>query len=381
MTVNTLRRRHGIVLSLSLLWGGCDSAEQSMTSQARRPCSIPSPAATTDAPRDLVVVQGADAPCEVMFEVVQRLTGSLDGTLPRPPVSAGPGGRWLTATYVAGEFAVWSPSGELERLIGSGSGDGPGEFGRVRDLIVDSVAGTIHVFSSSSARVEVYSLSGEHVRGIRIPSYPSQAARLNNGTIVASISTGGIGSPGLLLIESDTVLATGPARRMPMPPEVRPGGEGAWTVDAPWYQLNHHIPPRQQADFTLRREVDWFPERPEEWSNAPGPLVRGFTVDLERLLVFVRVTQVTDPGAPSAPFPVGGTPAEAQEWMVQYFDGIVEAFTFDGDLVASTRFDDAREIPEPIGGGAPGNLWFRLAGVTESIEILRPRLVEKASRQ
>lgn len=286
----------------------------------------------------------------------------------------------MTALYTEGEFAVWSPSGELERVIGLGSGDGPGEFGRAMDLVVDSLSGTVHVLSRSP-RIEVYSLDGDYLHGIRLPTLPHLGAPLSDGTIAASRASA-MGGPKILLVKRDTAFTTGPAGRMPMPAEVRAGDEGVWTAESPWYQFDHHVLPGGQVDFTIRREVRWFPEvSEEEGSNAPGPLLLGFTIDPERRMVFARVQQVKDPDVPAAPPRFEGTRAEAQRRNALYFDGFIEAFTFDGDLVASTRFDDHREMPRPIGGGAPGNLWFRLTGMTESIEILRPELVESTRRR
>lgn len=148
-----------------------DSAD---ISQAGRPCPVQSPEVTDEAPDSVVVVRGTDARCEVVFTPVQKLTGGVDGTLPRPPVTTAPGGRWLTATYIDGQLAVWSPSGELEQLLGMGSGDGPGEFRRALDLIVDSLAGTVHVLPDSD-RMEVYSLDGDYLEGMHLPSPPTWA--------------------------------------------------------------------------------------------------------------------------------------------------------------------------------------------------------------
>lgn len=392
VTVSRSGKRLGIVISLSMLWGGCELDERLETSEADQPCAVPSFETTNEDPGGVVVVRGTDAPCAVMFEPVQELTGVPDGTLPRPPVSAAPGGRWLTATYVDGEFAVWSPSGDLERLIGLGSGDGPGEFGRPWDLIVDSIAGTVHVFSMSP-RIEVYSLDGTYLEGVRLPSPPRLGARLNDGTI-ATASTIPMGSPKILLVKQDTVFRTGPAGRMAMPADVRAGAEGVWTAESPWYQFDHHALPGGQVDFTIRRDVSWFPALSEEAGrNAPGPLVMGFTVDPERRLVFARIQRVEDPDAPGGSPGLGVAaegeaprPARTREEVEQintlYFDGVVEVFTVGGDLVASTRFDNEQEMPWPIGGGAPGNLWFRLRGETiQSIEILRPKLVEVSRRR
>lgn len=368
-------RGFGIVSSLFLLLGGCDSTEQSEDLLAGPPCSVPASESATAARDDVIVVRGDDAPCAIAFEPVQTISGSLlNGTLPRPPITVAPGGRWLTATYEDGEVAVWSPSGKLERLIGRGPGEGPGEFGRVRELIVDSLAGTIHVFPQER-RVVVYSLDGDYLDWMPLPTYPTPVVRLSDGTLAMS---GTRGSSKIWLMIGDSVFETGPAARISMPGELRAGDEGVWTAEAPWYQFDHHMLPSGQVDWSIRREVDWFPKlSDEEGREMPGPLLLGFTIDSERRLVFSRVELVKDPDAPSSPIPARVPLAERDEVFGRYYDGVVEAFTLDGELVASTRLDDWWHMPRPIEGGAPGNFWYRLIGDEESIEILKPTLVEK----
>jgi len=369
--VGTLSKGLGVVFSLLLLLAGCDSTGQSEDLLAGPPCSVPASESATAARDDVIVVRGDDAPCAIAFEAVQTISGSLlNGTLPRPPITVAPGGRWLTATYEDGEVAVWSPSGKLERLIGKGPGEGPGEFGRVRELIVDSLAGTIHVFPQER-RVEVYSLDGDYLDWMPLPTYPTPVVRLSDGTLAMP---GTSGSSKIWLIIGDSVFATGPAARISMPGELRAGDEGVWTAESPWYEFDHHILPSGQVDWSIRREVDWFPKlSDEEGKEYPGPLLRGFTIDLERRMVFSRIELVEDPDAPSSPIPARIPRGESQEVFGRYYDGVVEAFTLDGELVASTRFDDWWHMPRPIGGG---NFWFRLIGDEESIEILKPTLVE-----
>jgi hypothetical protein len=370
MMVAAVSRRFGIAIPLALLFGACAESAERADVSAGRPC--PDRASERESESmSIVVVRGADAPCAVAFVPVVILRGSASGELPRFPVVAAPGGRWLTATYGVGEFALWSPAGELERLIGPGTNDGgPGEFGRVSDLIVDSIAGTVHVFSNS-LRVEIYSLDGEHLDGIRLPAPALMGARLSDGTI-ASSTVIPMGSPRILLIERDT----GPPRRWAGDALVRAVGDGVSSSESPWYQFDHHALPGGEVDFTIRLEVSWFPEPSDgQGRTAAAPLA--FTVDEVTRMVFARVEQVPDPNAPPGAAPAAGTREEAREISARYYDGFIEAFTFDGDLVASTRFDSGRDMPWPIGGGASANLWYRINDdATQSIEVLRPELVE-----
>lgn len=356
-----------------LVMGACGSEAQSDVSPGSNGCAAEGLDTSTRPVTDVVVVQGNDPPCGVTFELVLELDGSLEGTLPRYPVAVGPGGRWLTGTYAEGEFAVWSPEGDLERRIGIGSGDGPGEFGRVSDLVVDSVAGTVHVFSNSS-RVEVFSLEGEHLTAIRLPDRAVGGVRLADGTIASAPSTSP-DSPRLLLLTGDSVFRAGPARRFVFPPEVRAGASDVWTVEAPWYQFDRHVLPSGAVDLSVRREVEWFPAVSEQTaSSAGGPLVQGFAVDPERGLVFARLL-IIEPAPP---------PRGLGEQVPQPLDpsdppdGVVEVFTLGGDLVASSRFENGREIPWPLSTGPPGAFWYRVNDdATRSIDIFRPVLVPR----
>src|SRR6056297_3203189 len=204
-------------LATLLVVAACGSDANSEAAIEAQGCIPESSDRTTPAAGGEVVVRGSDAPCDVTFELVREREGEPDSTLPQTPVAAGPDGRWVTATYAEGEFAVWSPDGQLERRIGLGDGDGPGEFGRVFDLVVDSVAETVYVFSNSLS-VEVYSLAGEYLRGIRVPDRASAGVRLTDGTI-AMAASGFSGGPRLLLADSDSSYRAGPARRFTFPAE------------------------------------------------------------------------------------------------------------------------------------------------------------------
>ena len=118
MTIHTFSRYAFVVVAPLLLMEGCSSDEHAALS-GDAPCD-----AQSSVVEGTVVVRGTVAPCDIVFVPVVTLKGSPSGALPRVPVVAEPGGRWLTATYEAGELAVWSPSGELERLIGPGTSGG-----------------------------------------------------------------------------------------------------------------------------------------------------------------------------------------------------------------------------------------------------------------
>ena len=58
-----------------------------------------------------------------------------------------------------GKIVMFSPSGDLERLVATGSGEGPGEFVRPRDLSV-SRNGNLAVTDGATGRVTVFDSSG-----------------------------------------------------------------------------------------------------------------------------------------------------------------------------------------------------------------------------
>ena len=123
---------------LAVLWAGCSDEPAQLT--LGPPCEY----TAVPRPTGEVVVRGEEAPCVVEFREVVRLQGSVDGVAPRRPIAVGPGGTYVTWTYTYGQLAVWSPDGKLVRVIGNGTGSGPGEFRRALDLAVDS-AGVVSI--------------------------------------------------------------------------------------------------------------------------------------------------------------------------------------------------------------------------------------------
>jgi len=370
-----LRIMHRPVPALAalLLVGACDSEGASEASSEFAGCVSESSDRVTESSSGEIVVRATDAPCDVEFELVLRLEGEPEGTLPQTPIAVGPGGRWISATYAPGEFAVWSPDGQLERRIGLGEGDGPGEFGRVSDFAVDSSAETVYVFSNSLT-VEVFSLAGEHLRGLRAPARASSGVHLTGGTI-AMAASGMADGPRLLLVDEDSAYRAGPDRRFMFPAEVRAAGTKVWSAEAAWYQLDRHVLPSGEVDVSIRRDTDWFPMvSAEEANSSGGPLLQGFAVDPDQQLGFARLLILEPAPPPSGPEqplqPL--TPGDPPE-------GAVEVFTLDGRLLASTRFENGRQIPWPLSSGPPGTYWYRVNDdMSRSIDIFRAVLAPRA---
>lgn len=327
-----------------------------------------------------MVVRGAEGPCELEFRQMVTLRGDEDAELPRLPVTLGPGGEWLTATYDPGEVAFWSAAGELQRVIGNGPGEGPGEFGRVTDLVVDSLAGELYVFTGLP-EVLVYSLSGEFLRQILLRTGGGSlwGVLLPDHTLVTT--TVGSTEPKLIAIRGDSVTRVGPAQRRVFPPMLRSALDGLWSAESSWYEIDHHSMPDGHVDYRIRREVSWFPERSD--GGAPtvrGPLLSSLALDPVDGLVFAVIGPLDDPDAPSQPMPRARSPEEGRELSRAYFDMLIEVFTVDGRLIASSLYDDGSDAPRPLGPSNPADVWYHVdeSDPRTPIDILTPVLINGA---
>ena len=340
------------------------------------PCGGPAPATLADT--GTIVVRGEDPPCTLEFVEVVTLAGDPDeGALPRMPIAGAPGGGWVTATYDPGRIAFWSPTGAFERVIGNGPGEGPGEFRRASELVVDTLAGRVYVFSSSP-RIVVYSLAGEYLSEIQVPG-PAMAGAgivLSDGTLVVTTSPPTT-EPELVVIRGDHAERIGPAQRGPVfPPMLLAAHGGVWSAEGPWYEIDHHAMPDGHVDFRIRREGTRFPvPSDEDVRNASGAILSGFTINEGRGTVLAMLAHVHDPDAPRAPMPQPTGPDEGARLQREYFDGVVEAFSLDGRLIATAVWDYWRDAPSPLGSPNPSGQWYSvLDDATRSIRILRPVL-------
>ncbi len=147
--------------------------------------------------------------------------------------------------------------------------------------------------------------------------------------------------------------------------------ERVWSVEHDRYVLRRHAFPSGSVVDSLVVTRDWF----------PGPrgnegVIYGLHAD-GRGLVWT-VASVADPDAPSddwttarleEPVDLEEDPADA----VKFRDMVIEAFTPDGRLVASARFDSYGEAAEPM----HGNTWYRQTEDMLSIVVLEVRLTER----
>ena len=312
----------------------------------------------------------ADEPiCDMEFREVARLQ-DLDSITPHPPVMVLRDGRYVTATYSLGKIALWSPDGVLLDVVGKGPGEGPGEFDYAEGLaqVVDD---ELLVFTGLPV-VHRYTTSGRHVRSIRLPTVGAAAAVTYRGFAITT-GNASVGRQGFLL-RGDSAHAFGLRGRLESALFVAAAEDvGIWSAEHDRYVLRRHAFPSGSVVDSLVVSRDWF----------PGP--RGNEGVIYRLHADGRglvwtLASVADPDAPSDDWTTAGLdehePIDMEEDRanaVKFRDDVIEAFTPDGRLVASARFDSYGEAAEPMAG----NIWYRQTEDMLSIVVLEVVLTER----
>lgn len=334
---------------------------------SRSPCELP---ADVNIPtRDSAVIAG-EPMCGLEFEELVRLEGSADETLPRDPIAERPEGGYITATYEPGRLALWTANGDVERVIGRGEGQGPGEFEHAHELYFRG--DTIIVFDGSG-RMHRYMTTGEFVDQMRAPG-GNRGAILPDGTPIVSV----VGEERFVLLEPGGTTPFGPPRGAS---RSRWYSTFAVSEDRIWEAVNINLYEVRQYPIddptsvsTLRREVAWFPH-PSEQELREGLLVNslGEIVLGASGLVWVRLEVVDVEGPPFPELRVEEPAPFEWEDRWEYFDGRIEAFLPDGTLVASEVFEDPANAPQPM---IDSDLWYLREDdkVVPSFLILEPRL-------
>lgn len=324
---------------------------------------------------DTLVVEGGEGACTVVFDEVVLLQGSIAGELPRLPVSSGPDGGWVTATYDPGRVALWSANGRFRRVIGKGEGGGPGEFIKVSDIVVDAERDRIYIFTVSN-RIEVYDEEGKYLETISLPRYSSTGTLMPDGSLIAVLSRA-MGEPAFAVVRPDTVVRWGYSQRGPVfPPLLYGNGENVWTAESAWYEIRRHASDGRVIG-SIKRETPDFPEPTKvEVERGAGPLLVAFTVDTDKRRVFALLKQVMKPGhTPPAAVEAETRLPPADADQDAYYAGVIEAFDFSGNVLASLRIREGENVPYPIMSSGSSGLWYEvLDDDLRSIRILRPRL-------
>ena len=281
----------------------------------------------------------------------------------------------MTATYQPGRVAVWSPEGELVRVMGNGEGEGPGEFQYVASMVVgaDSV---VNIFPGLP-HWHRYSWSGEFIETIRAPA-------------VGGLGEAAIGPDGVLVAKTQ-----GPeGARLVL---WRPGSEvrivdgsfntdgfgwgwlsasremGLWSAVDSRYTIRRHAVPSGAVDFEIHRRVDWFRSN-DRGNDESIPIVFRLIVD-DRGLLWIW-TNVPDPNAPSAPRPRADSPDDADylDTVNRYRDYVLEVLSTEGKLIASRRYDRAQDVVS----GVAADVWVRTEDdLLQSLTIVEPILVRR----
>lgn len=343
-------------------------------------CESSGTPAVAVASADSIVVRGSDAPCTIEFREVTRLKGEMDGISPRVPIAVGPGGTFLSGTYEKGQVAIWSPEGDLERLLGNGSGSGPGEFGWARGLAVgpDSVVNIM----TGYAHWHRYTLSGEFLETVRIPavSGTSEVTVASDGTVVTTVRGA---DRTLFTLHRDSLRNVGPYPTGGLrhsislyapnsgPPVVR-------SVEAPFYVVRRHALPSGDVNLRIRREVAWYrePETPLEMAagNLDFSTLYELAVDRRAGLVWT-LHSVPAPDAPDEPPPPVRSQEEARRVTDRYRDNLIEVISLDGRLIANRWYRDTSSMPLPV--PMTSRLWYVVNDdLLRSVTILTPELVE-----
>lgn len=320
---------------------------------------------------DSLVVTDLEAPCTVRFREVARLRASPDEPDPRVPVKTGPGGTYVTATYSGGEVAVWSERGEFVRTVGNGEGSGPGEFGSVSALLVDSDS-VINILPGLPLWHR-YTWSGGFLETVRVPTTAGipDMAEAGRGTLVTSTTTPRgpplivwqRGADSVRMIQSPGTLGPEAIRFFEAS-----GEAGLWSLLPQRYLLQHHDPESLGIKGQLVREADWFPVPPEDVQGV----VSAFAVDRRKLLW--TVVGHPAPDAPSAPRPPATSREEYFAIASRYRNTTIEVLTMDGRLLASRTYEQLDSRPRP----ATAERWYREeTDPFPSIVILEPRLVQR----
>lgn len=310
----------------------------------------------------------ADAPlCDLEFREIVRLAGSVEGVAPDAPVQVLRDGTYVTGTYSRGRIALWRPDGQLLDVLGTGPGEGPGEFDHATEFA--QLSDDEFLVFTGLQLVHKYSMIEGFVRSFRLPTFGgvSGAAAYGDEVVVAAFDMDGHKGFRILgdNVQPQGVLEpTGAWLLLAASEDV-----GVWSADAERYVLRRHAWPGGAVVDSLVLDRDWF-RGPDGWDA----FLHRLQTDGRGLIW--TVGSAPDPDAPPRRLAAGvevPITEEDEAEAIRYTDFVIDAFTPDGRLVTSVRFDTLEETPRPM----PGGLWFRPTEDGLSLIILEALLLRR----
>lgn len=312
--------------------------------------------------------------CHLEFREVVRLEGDIDGVIPAYVITALSDGRYLTATYSLGKMALWAPNGQLLEVIGNGPGEGPGEFDQPSGFA--QVAEDEFLVLMGRSTIHKYSTAGRFLRSFHLPAGGGAMFAVTHGDLAITSAGTANGRRGFLM-EGDSVRTLELRGRRSVFLQLAAAEDiGLWSAARDRYVLRRHVLPSGAVADSLVVARDWFPGPPDNeailsWIHADG-----------RGLIWT-VVEAADPDTPPGSLPawdvgvaeeqpIDDDPEALAAIRIKTRDTVVEAFTPDGRLVASTRFDSFWDAAIPM----RGNLWYNMTEDMMSLIVLEAVLVQ-----
>ncbi len=310
--------------------------------------------------------------CDIEFREVVRLEGDIDGVIPAYVVTALMDGRYVTATYSLGKLALWAPDGQLLEVIGNGPGEGPGEFDLPSGFA--QVAEDEFLVLTGRSVIHKYSTAGRFLRSYRLPTGGGAMFAVTHGDLAITSAGTADGRRGFLLEDDSVRTLELRGRRTVFLHLAAAEDVGLWSAERDRYVLRRHALPSGGVADSLVVARDWFPgprdnEAILSWIHADG---RG---------LLWTVVEAADPDTPPGSLTAWheetvGEVAMDDEALattrIRTRDTVVEAFTPDGRLVASTRFDSFWDAAIPV----RGNLWYSMTEDMLTLIVLEAVLVQ-----
>ena len=299
----------------------------------------------------------------------------MDGVIPAYVIMSLTDGRYVTATYQLGKLALWAPDGQMLEVIGNGPGEGPGEFNYPSGFV--QVAEDEFLVLMGRPTIHKYSTAGRFLRSFHLPTGGGAMFAVTHGG-AAITSAGTLDGRRGFLLEGDSIRPLELLGRRATHVHLAAAEDvGVWSAARDRYVLRRHSLPSGAVADSLMPARDWFPgprenEAELSWIHADG-----------RGLIWA-VVEAADPDAPPGSLPAWDVGAAEEQPIdddpevlaatrIKTRDTVVEAFTPDGRLIASVRFDSFWDAGDPM----RGNLWYRMTEDMMTLVVLEAVLIQR----